>query len=345
MTSRAGKTGLKFWIVIAAILALGLRSSHAQDFSRVINAVGGVFNKLGITDLYKFAKTRDTTFYMSPPGTYDICLIMNLAGSSLSTWGSEEVKNSKFRSHIDSESMVNTTVTVGYEGIAIGYTFNPFSKNKDSKDSRFSLTLHGNFLGLDLAYHNIKSFSGYSRMGDVRHVIPYGDPNMKLFILNTYIVFNHKHYSFPAGINQSYIQKRSSGSLIGGITYTNNRTNVNSVGFGEPSLKINSRLISIGAGYGYNYVPRKNVLFAVAFMPKFVVYDSSYLGVDHYDIQQTFKRPQLTYSASLALVRWYGKLYLGFSALTDGYTSHKSGSGYNIIQNQWQLHTHIGFNF
>ena len=83
----------------------------------------------------------------------------------------------------------------------------------------------------------------------------------------------------------------------------------------------------------------------VCFMPKFVVYDSSFLGVDHYDIKQTFKRPQMTYSANVAAVKWFGPFRVAVSALTDGYTSHKTSYGFHILQNQWQLHAHLGVNF
>ena len=336
---------MRVGVAIVAILAFCFPSAQAQDFSGIFNAIGGVFKSIGVVDLYNFAKNRDTTFYKSPPGTFDICLTMNLAGSRQSTWGSESEKNSKFRSHISSDNMVNSTISVGYKGIALGYTFNPFSSNKNSKDYRFTLTLHGNFLGLDLAYYKINSFSGYSKLGNEKYSIPYGDPSMKLFLLNTYMVFNHRHYSYPAGVNLSYIQTRSSGSLIAGVTFSNNRTNVTSVGFDEPSLKINSKMVSIGAGYGYNYVPCRNMLFAFMLMPKFVVYDSSYIDVDTYDIKQTFKRPELTYSASVGIVKWMGNVYAGITALADGYESHHTSTGFRLLQVQWHVHAHLGVNF
>ena len=345
MTARGRFAGLKVWIVVTAILVLGLPRAHAQDFSGIFNAVGSVFKSIGVVDLYAFAKNRDTTFYMSPPGDISVCVSMNLAGSRQSTWGSESSKNSKFRSHISSDNMVNSSITVGYKGIALGYTFNPFATKSASKDYRFTLTLHGNFLGLDFAYYKINSFSGYSKLGNERYNIPYGDPNMKLFLLNTYIVFNHRHYSYPAGVNLSYIQKRSSGSLIAGVTYSNNRTNVSSLGFEEPSLKINSKMISIGAGYGYNYVPSRNLLVSFMFMPKFVVYDSSYIDVDKYDIEQTFKRPELTYSGSIGIVKWMGHFYTGLTALADGYESHHTSTGFRLLQMQWHVHAHLGVNF
>lgn len=345
MSFRWVKATLKTGIVIVAILVCGISKTHAQGFTGVIDGIGSVLRVVGITDLYNYAKTRDTTYYVSPKGDFDICLNMNLFGSRLSTYGSETVKHSKFRSHISSENEVNSSIIVGYKGIAFGYTFNPFSKTKKGGDHRFNLTLNGNFLGINFAYHNVKSFSGYSRLGTERYNIPYGEPNMKLFLINTYVVFNHKHYSFPAGVSQSYIQKRSSGSLIAGVTYTNNRTNVSSIGFGEPSIKINAKMVSIGAGYGYNYVPWKDMLLAFSFIPKIVVYDSSFINVKSYDISQAFKRPQLTYYASLAMVKWFGNFFVAVSALADGYTSHKTSSGYHLLQTQWQTHFHLGVNF
>ena len=115
MTARGRFAGLKVWIVVTAILAFGLPRAHAQDFSGIFNAVGSVFKSIGVVDLYAFAKNRDTTFYMSPPGDISVCVSMNLAGSRQSTWGSESSKNSRFRSHISSENMVKSSITVGYK--------------------------------------------------------------------------------------------------------------------------------------------------------------------------------------------------------------------------------------
>ena len=327
MSHPSCKVALRTGIVFLAILAFGVYGRGQA-----------------ISNLYKFAKTRDTTYYVSPPGKYSVFLVANLVGSRMGIYGKED-NNSKMRTHISSKSMVNNTIIVGYRGIAIGYSFNPYSSSKKSDDKRFSLTLHGNFLGIDFGYYNIKSFSGYSRMGSQRMEIPYGDPAMKLLMVNSYVVFNHKHYSFPAGASQSYIQKKSSGSLLAGVTYSYNKTSASSVGISGESLKVNAKTVSIGAGYGYNYVPGKNYLIAVTLMPKFVVYDSSNLDLDRYNVRKTFSNPQFTYSGSLAAVRHIGKFCLAVSALADGLSSNHSSSSFILNQLQWQVHAYFGVNF
>ena len=113
MSFRWVKATLKTGIVIVAILVCGISKTHAQGFTGVIDGIGSVLRVVGITDLYNYAKTRDTTYYVSPKGDFDICLNMNLFGSRLSTYGSETVKHSKFRSHISSENEVNSSIIVG----------------------------------------------------------------------------------------------------------------------------------------------------------------------------------------------------------------------------------------
>lgn len=328
-----------------AILVFGFSDANCQDLTGLVETVGSFFKSVGFTDLYRYAKRRDSTFYTSHSGDIDVRLSMNLSGSLLNSRGSATGSSPKFRTHLHSESIMNSSVTLGYKGVALGYTFNPFKNDKGKNDHRFSITLYGNFLGLDLSYHDIKSFNGYSSLGEERFDIAQGDPRMKLFLINGFVVFNHKHYSFPAGVGQSYLQRRSSGSLIGGLSFARNRTDVASVGFGEPSITINSKVLSVGAGYGYNYVPRSNVLFSFMLMPKFVIYDSSFVDVNRYDIKQTFKRPELTYSANLAAVRWFGRVFVAATALADAYSSHHTEFGYHLFQLQWQLHAHVGVNF
>lgn len=298
-----------------------------------------------IVKLYKYAHTRDTTFYTSKPGDFDVKIMENMLGTVMSTHGSEgDASMRNFKSRITSENMINSSINVGYKGIALGYTFDPFGDK--SGDTRFMLSLYGNFLGIDFLYNKIKSFSGYSEFSGIRYDIPYGVPEMKIFNINSYIVFNHKHFSYPSGVCQSYIQKRSSGSLIGGVTFSRNRTNVADMGFGVPDLNIDSRLVAVGAGYAYTYVPAKDIQISLMLMPKFVVYNSSWLNLaGKRDVWSIFKRAEMTHSYSFAAVKWFKKFYCAITALGDSYSQGSPLMDFSVLQIHWHFHAHLGINF
>lgn len=330
--------------LIILILSLFCFTAGAQNSFWLVDGLKSFVKFTGIKALYEYAHTRDTSFYEAPPGLYCVRLSENIMGSYLGTRGSDLREDSNFRTKIKSENMWNNTITVGAYGLAVGFTFNPFANSKNN-DTRFTLTLNGNFLGIDIGYHRVKSLSGYSRLDSQRHEIAYGDPSMKLFMINAYGVLNHKHYSYPAGVGQAYIQRKSSGSLIVSANFERVQTRVPDRGFDEPDISINSSIISVGAGYGYNYVPAKDWLVSFTVIPRFVVYNSSYLDVDKYHLSETFKKPSLTYSGIFAVVRRFGNIFLAITAVADGYQSYHYSSGFSFDQTQWHMHGHIGINF
>ena len=334
-------------LLLPAVVILTLcfpSRTEAQDFSWLLKGAGSVLKSTGISALYKYAHSYDTTYYAAKPGIFDVKLMENMLGSVIHTSGSEYIKKQGFKSHIKSEGVVNSSINVGLYGIGLSYTFDPFGGEK--KDSRFMLSLYGNLLGIDLLYNNIKTFSGYSEYNKVRHTIPYGTPSLKLLDINAYMVFNHKHFSYPSGVCQSYIQRKSSGSVIGGVTYSRNKTSVEDLGFDVPDLKIDAKLLAIGAGYGYTFVPARNIQFSAMLMPKLVIYDSSRVNLlGKKDAWMIFKKPEFTYNLSFAAVKWMHKFYCALTALAEGYTIGSPLDDFQLFQMQWHIHAHVGINF
>lgn len=330
---------------IILVLSLTCYVAGAQNSFWLLDGLKSFAKFTGIKALYEYAHTRDTSFYEAPPGVFCVRLSENMMGTYIGTRGSElGEQNRNFRTKIKSANMWNNTITVGAYGLAVGFTFNPFANSKNN-DTRFTLTLNGNFLGLDVGYYKINSLSGYSRLNSQRHEIAYGDPSMKFFMINAYGVLNHKHYSYPAGVGQAYIQKKSSGSLLLSANFDRVHTSVPDRGFDEPDISINSSIISVGVGYGYNYVPAKDWLVSFTVIPRFVVYNSSYLDVDKYHMSETFKRPSITYSGNFAVVRRIGNVFLAITAVADGYQSYHYASRFSFDQTQWHMHAHVGINF
>lgn len=98
----------------------------------------------------------------------------------------------------------------------------------------------------------------------------------KCFGVNAEYIFNHKKYSWPAAFGMNAVQRRSKGSWKLGISYSHQR-----VSFDESSLpshlkdkdptlcfrNIDYKDYAVSFGYGYNWVFRKNCLFAISLLP------------------------------------------------------------------------------
>lgn len=95
---------------------------------------------------------------------------------------------------------------------------------------------------------------------------------------NLYYIFNHRRFSYPAAYSQSTVQRRSAGSMLLGIGYTEHelevnwdkltnlvdeKLNKNLTNGGTPEAKIDSSLmfskvkysdVNVTCGYAYNWV-------------------------------------------------------------------------------------------
>ena len=111
--------------------------------------------------------------------------------------------------------------------------------------------------------------------------MPFSGIDANTFSLNTYYVFNHRHFSYPAAYNQSTVQRKSCGSLMLGAGYSKQHINFDYTKLpdaliGEDGAKLNEtlkfseinyRYYNISVGYAYNWVFARNCLLGSSVMP------------------------------------------------------------------------------
>lgn len=110
--------------------------------------------------------------------------------------------------------------------------------------------------------------------------------------INGYYVFNGRHYSQAAAYTQSVIQRRSAGSFLLGATWYQSSFDYSDirnflfmiVGHGIYRAKVHQA--NLGLGYGYNWVPMRNLTVNVMAMPTVSLYNrvKAYKYDMNYDI-------------------------------------------------------------
>lgn len=181
------------------------------------------------------------------------------------------------RAVIDLHSKTQKQVSLGlyYMGYGLSYAFN-LGKGYERD---LTLTLYSSPVGGEYRYHSTNRIKGSIDMKDL-----YGEDlmlkmngteaQMDNFILNVYYVFNPKKFSYASAMSYSKIQKKSAGSVIAGLTL--NRTRLKS---SDPWLsyvmgtvnRIKIQQFAIGAGYGYNWVPAKNLTIHISEIPMLLI--------------------------------------------------------------------------
>lgn len=175
----------------------------------------------------------------------------------------------------------------GYRWIFIGYTIDVTHLYDEVNDrTDFNLSLYSNKIGLDLYYR--KTGDGYyirsSYFGDDFNTEPlrdvkFGGVTTSNKGFNAYYIFNHRKFSYPAAFSQSTVQRRSAGSPLIGIGYSNqnvtvdwralddliaSRTGRRIIAEEYDSTRESSTFhyddINISGGYAYNWVFARNWL-------------------------------------------------------------------------------------
>ena len=178
------------------------------------------------------------------------------------------------RVSVDIYSRMNTQVSLGLYFMGYGLSYSQDISKGFKKD--LSFTMYSSPVGGEFRYHKTDRIHGklVAKSLDIKFNLEEGEAKMENFIVNAYYVFNPKKFSYSSAMSYSKIQKRSAGSLLGGFTF--NQTRISSY---DPIVrtlmgnvnKIFLRQYSIGAGYGYNWVPVKGLTIHASAIPMLLI--------------------------------------------------------------------------
>ena len=177
---------------------------------------------------------------------------------------------------------------VGWKWFFAGYTFELGNINLSRIKQQLDLSIYSSQIGIDLFYR--RTGNDYklrdARLGanvDTQVLERQSFSGIKAGItgFNVYYIFNHRRFSYPAAFAQSTQQKVSCGSWMAGMGYTRNsldvdhaqlqrlideRMGINTVPL-DSGLMINNvsyNDFNVSGGYAYNWVFKKNWLFAAS---------------------------------------------------------------------------------
>ena len=262
--------------------------------------------------------------------------------------------------------------SVGYRGYGGGYTWDlmhaygsnlNLSLGSKNIGLEFSRQVSTNITGDIFAYHREENSTFHSQFG-----------KGYIWITNTHLnlwyALNSAHYSHNAAIKQSYIQRRSAGSLLLSLSYRASELSVQDTLTyrGVPIFSIMTdgvtrmitHQVSVGLGYGINYTPNKGkvLLHAAAYAQlvcysidqiSIAVFDSIKLpGVPRYDIKPS--SPVHVTGNVRAAVSWEINKWVHLSACALAYhirfKSHDDEANALYMGNwNWQAQISIGVRF
>ena len=325
------------YIKLAAFLLVISNNVEAQTRDQQIRAhVDSVF-----TDRY-YRTAYDTNYVVRPEGSLTLKVRLNQSGDDFHVRGDKNGVSSK----ADLNTNFKTTVSIGasYHGISASLSINPAKMKGAYKDYEFNFAYYSSRLSLDASYHRSTTLAGDMERGDAIGHLEAGDVKMKMANLAGYYVFNHRLFSYPAVFTQSYIQRRSAGSWLAGISYqggsieTTDELKMRNPD--APDVNIHIGLLGIGGGYGYNWVLGKKWLLHFSMLPTFVIYNHNHMTVNGDRRDAKHFSFGMIFNERAAVIYNFSPLYFAGATLTM--SNSFFDNDVTVNQNKWRARAFVG---
>ena len=285
----------------------------------------------------------DTNYVTRPEGTLMLKVRVNQTGNDFHVKGTVDDVYSK--ADLKTSHKTTFSVAASYRGIGVGISINPAKWKGVYDDYEFNLNYYSSRFSLDFSYQRSSTLAGDIIHDDRKERLESGDLALKVVNLAGYYTFNHRHFSFPAAFNQSYIQRRSAGSWLAGISYqggrikTNDKLKANNPKAADVSINIGH--IGIGGGYGYNWVLGKKWLLHFSMLPTVVVYNHNDFTWNGEHKKAKRMRFNMIFNERAAIVRNFSSRYYAGATLVMN-NSVFDDDMVVVNQNKWRARAFFG---
>lgn len=250
----------------------------------------------------------------------------------------------------------------GWRWIFLGYTFDIedlFGKNKDkSKKKEFSFNIYSSKFGIDLYYRKtgsdfkLRSYERFNLKTPSWEDVHFDGLESRIKGLNSYWIFNHKKFSYPAVYSQSTNQRRSAGSFMAGFSYSQHSISFDYEKLPPAILKHMSSTLkfnhikysdySLGFGYGYNWVFAKNWVSNLSLLPG-IGYKKSKIDDNDFKHESWIKDINFDLITRAGIVYNNTKYFVGSSLVLHTYDYRKPSL--SVTNSFGTLRIYAGFNF
>ena len=324
------------WIIAAVLLTFS-NETYAQSRGEQVKAhVDSV-----LTARY-YKTSYDTNYVVRPEGRLTLKVRLSQSGDDFHVKGDKDGVISK----ADLNTNYKTTVSIGasYRGLSAALAINPAKMKGAYKDYEFNIAYYSSRLSLDASYHRSTTLSGDLERGDYSGHLGADGVKLKMANLAAYYVFNHRRFSYPATFTQSYIQRRSAGSWLAGISYQGGSIEttdeVKARTPNAPDLKIHIGLLGIGGGYSYNWVLGKKWLLHFSMLPTFVIYNHNYMTVNGERRDAKHFSFGMIFNERAAVVYNFSPRYFAGATLTM--SNSFFDNDVTVNQNKWRARVSVG---
>ena len=337
-------------LIVALVLAAPLRAELPAD-TLVANSLGHmplgrvkrvVDRVLDLRDLHRRPRA-DTAYIVRAPERLRLKVSLNSSGSDLDTrWSGE---GDKCRSLLRAQAKNTMSLTASYRGLSLSLSLNPAKLAGRNKDYELNLNAYGNRLGADLILQSAKTYEGTVETPSGVVEVPTGSVSQDMVTANAYDVFSGRRFSFPAAFTQSWVQRRSAGSFMLGVSFVGGRIKTDFADvLGSGAARLRVLCGSVGAGYAYNWVVKGHWLLHISTLPQFVVVSRNRMETAGGEEKMPYRFPNMVVAGRLAAVRHFDRYFAGMNAVVN--TSFLGDyDAFAVSTLKWRARVFVGIKF
>lgn len=299
-----------------------------------------------LLDVRQQKSKLDTNYVSRPDRHWTLRLINNICGTHFTLKAIDE-DNSKLDFRFKDPLRHTVSLSANYRGLAVALAFNPSHLFGKKTSTEININSYSNRFGFDFIYETNGEYKGEVEWNGVLYDVS-TEVREKSLTINAYYAFNGRKFSYPAAFSQSYVQKRSAGSFMAGLSY--HRTSVTAVQEegveydNDEIRKFKLSYASVGLGYGYNFVPSRTWLFHLSTLPTVVFWHDNKIikmvGVEPMDA--TF--PEIAIVGRFSTVHYFKHFFMGLTVVYN-YTSAGDYDSIRLRHNKWRSRIIIGKRF
>ncbi|MBO7419251.1 MAG: DUF4421 family protein [Bacteroidaceae bacterium] len=320
----------RLYITMLLFVAMSCLSQHllAQSlFQRVDSTLASNYYRKG--DI-------DTLYILRPMTKWTITARMNVSGAKIEAEGIDNGRH--FNAEMEANRKMSLSVGVSYLGFSLSASLNPAKLMGKYSDFELNFNSYGRRFGFDFIYQDAKNFSGWhDHEGMERIILPDGLLKVKTLNLNAFYVLNSRRFSYPAAFSQSYIQRRSAGSFLLAASGQGQHATLD----WEQQMDLKMTNIGIGAGYGYNFVPKQGWLLHISALPTFIVYSKTSMTFGDNRVPLHYHFPEAIITGRGAIVRQWGNKFFGMSMVFN-FTNIGDNDNLSVHNIKWRIRTFFG---
>lgn len=237
------------------------------------------------------------------------------------------------------------SVLASCRGIGIGIAINPLKLIGRSSSTTFNVNSYGNRAGFDFSYNNSKTDRGNITYDGVRQDLPQGSLRRREMFANFYWAANGRRFSFPAALTQSFVQRRSAGSLLIGAALQIGDMKINAdVNDTATQARLKYADFAIGVGYAHNLVLGRRWLLHCSLLPSLIIYDHDKLRHDGVNSRMRYHFPNIIAKNTWALQYSHHGRFIGLSTVLHGYWKGDE-KHLSIYSMRWRSTIYYGLRF